>query len=70
VGDDLVPKQVEIDPLFRAPSLWTAKHGAIKVAGSNQIVNREGNVKRSQSRHIGIIMEESAGSVGLVFSDL
>jgi hypothetical protein len=51
MGDDLVSVEIEVDPFARAASFGAAKHLAVKGAGSVQIMNRKGKVKRGDSRH-------------------
>lgn len=47
MGHDLVAEKAEINPLLRTAPLGTAKHSPIKMAGSYEIVYREGDVKRT-----------------------
>ncbi|NBS95806.1 MAG: hypothetical protein EBT08_06580 [Betaproteobacteria bacterium] len=45
--NDLVAKEIKIDPFGRASALGAAQQFAIKSAGSDQIVDGEGEVKGS-----------------------
>lgn len=49
--DDLVPEQVEVDPLSGASPFGTAQYTAIKGARRRQIVNGKGQVKGSDHRN-------------------
>ena len=51
MGDDLVAEEVEVDPVVSAAALGTAQDGAIEMAGGGEIVNREGDVERSEHAH-------------------
>ncbi len=46
--DDLMPEQVEVDPVIARPPLGTAQHLAIEMAGGGQVVDRKGKVERTQ----------------------
>ncbi len=46
VRDDLVPKQIEVDPLRSTPALRAAKNCPIKVPGGVQIIDWESDMKR------------------------
>jgi hypothetical protein len=45
VRNDLMAKQVEIDPVIAAPSLFTTQHAAIKSAGGVKVMDRKGEMK-------------------------
>jgi hypothetical protein len=48
MGDDLVAKEVEVDPLRRASPLRTAQQASIERPCSHQVIDRESNVKGSE----------------------
>ena len=39
VGDDLVAKEVEVDPSFTAASFWESQHLAVKMSGCCEVRN-------------------------------
>jgi hypothetical protein len=43
--DDLMPEQVEVDPVIARTPLGTAKNLAIEMAGGGQVVDRKGEVE-------------------------
>ena len=47
VSHNLVPEEVEVNPLLRASSFRAAKHAAIKAACLSQVVNRKRKMKRT-----------------------
>ena len=46
--DDLVAVEIEIDPLLAAASLGAAEQTAIKPPGRSQIMDRKGEMKRTE----------------------
>src|SRR5207244_12333082 len=44
--DDLVPMEIEVDPLFRAAAFRAAEELAIELARSGQVVHREREMER------------------------
>ena len=49
MGDDLVPVEVEIDPLLGAPSLRAAEQLTIEATRGSEIVDRKGKMERRQA---------------------
>jgi hypothetical protein len=47
VRDDLMTKEIEIDPVFRATALWTPENRAVEVPRCIEVVNRKGDMKRT-----------------------
>ena len=45
VRDDLVPEEIEVDPMLRAPSFRAAENRAVEVAGGGEVIDREGDVE-------------------------
>lgn len=55
MSDDLVAEEVKVDPVLCAPALRQTQYRAVEVPGSFEIIDREGNVKRTQRGH-GLIV--------------
>ena len=51
VGDDLVAKQIEVDPGVRAAALWTIEYVAIETASLLEVMDWEGEMKWTQFGH-------------------
>jgi hypothetical protein len=58
VRDDLVAKQVEINPLLRAAAFRTAKDGSIEVPCGCEIIDREGDVEGAKFSHASTILAQ------------
>jgi len=46
--DDLMPEEIEVDPLFGAATLGTTENRAVKSSRCFEVVDREGDVERTQ----------------------
>jgi hypothetical protein len=57
--DDLVPEEVEIDPVSRGTTLPTAEQIPVKIAGFCQVPNRESKVKTGPRCHVDGLFERA-----------
>lgn len=51
MGNDLMPEEIEIDPLGRRSTFRTTEHSAVKSARLVQVVDGKGQVKTRSVRH-------------------
>ena len=55
VRDDLVPEQIEVDPLVGTAALRAAEHRAVELPRGGEIVDREGDMKRRELTHVSVL---------------
>jgi len=48
VRDNLMTKEIEVDPVFCAAAFWTPQNSAVEVTRCVEVVDWKGDVKRSQ----------------------
>jgi hypothetical protein len=67
VRDDLMPVQVEIDPLLARPPLRTAQHATVEGARRAKVVDGKGEVKGAKCHGFRLHALEMNGN-GLSYS--
>jgi hypothetical protein len=51
MGDDLMPEEVEIDPLGRGSAFRTFQNAAVETSRSVKVMNRKGKMKTGAITH-------------------
>jgi hypothetical protein len=59
---NLMTEEIEVDPLGRTATLRAAKRGSVEVAGGVEVVDREGDVKRSNHERPNLLSKHHSVS--------
>lgn len=61
MGHDLVPVEIEIDPVGRATAFRAAEQVAIKLTGGRNVMDRKGEVKREMAAVVSLMAGSDIG---------